>query len=308
MSNACDADVRGDAVQQRTVACITSPLRAPGRHFENERGGRAEPSLGGEHEERRAAALGGAGEPRPPREAVRGVGSEEVENDQGEAPGGEQEIGRSERIGAAAGLDPEHVGEEHAGGGGGFGVERVVWVDPGDERAGAGDGGDDTAGEAGAPGAAPPRDLGDASAGKAAADEGVEREGPRGEHGGSRAGVGRPEEDVPGTAQVGEEVGGCVHGHLFAFCSPLRNRATVRRSKTLRIGVGVYRSGRRSGSEGAMTMLLRRLVQDDRGQDLAEYGIALAVIAAGAVLAVTSIGTQVQTLWTVAQNSIPTLP
>ena len=57
-----------------------------------------------------------------------------------------------------------------------------------------------------------------------------------------------------------------------------------------------------------MKTLLRRLICDEGGQDLAEYGIALAVIAVGAVLATGSIATQVNTLWTVAANNIPQLP
>ena len=50
--------------------------------------------------------------------------------------------------------------------------------------------------------------------------------------------------------------------------------------------------------------VLRKLVLDEAGQDLAEYGIALAVIAAGAGLIAVAIGTQVNTLWSRGQSAI----
>jgi hypothetical protein len=53
-----------------------------------------------------------------------------------------------------------------------------------------------------------------------------------------------------------------------------------------------------------MLALLRKLVAGDAGQDLAEYGIALAVIgglAAGAALAIAG---DVNTLWSTAQSVI----
>jgi Flp pilus assembly pilin Flp len=53
-----------------------------------------------------------------------------------------------------------------------------------------------------------------------------------------------------------------------------------------------------------MLALLKKLVRDDRGQDLAEYGIALAVIAIGAAAIAVAIGTDVQTLWSNAQTDI----
>jgi len=53
-----------------------------------------------------------------------------------------------------------------------------------------------------------------------------------------------------------------------------------------------------------MGNLLKRLVRDEAGQDLAEYGVALAVIAiAGAAIAV-AVGKDVQTLWSNAQSDI----
>jgi Flp pilus assembly pilin Flp len=50
--------------------------------------------------------------------------------------------------------------------------------------------------------------------------------------------------------------------------------------------------------------VLKKLVLDEAGQDLAEYGIALAVIAAGAGLIAVAIGTQVNTLWSRGQSVI----
>jgi Flp pilus assembly pilin Flp len=50
--------------------------------------------------------------------------------------------------------------------------------------------------------------------------------------------------------------------------------------------------------------VLKKLVRDEAGQDLAEYGIALAVIAAGAGLIAVAIGTQVNTLWSRGQSVI----
>jgi Flp pilus assembly pilin Flp len=53
-----------------------------------------------------------------------------------------------------------------------------------------------------------------------------------------------------------------------------------------------------------MFTLLMKLVREDGGQDLAEYGIALAVIAIGAGAIAVAIGTDVQTLWSNAQTAI----
>ena len=50
--------------------------------------------------------------------------------------------------------------------------------------------------------------------------------------------------------------------------------------------------------------LLKRLAREESGQDLAEYGIALAVIAAGAAAAAVLIAGNVNTLWTRAQTAI----
>jgi Flp pilus assembly pilin Flp len=53
-----------------------------------------------------------------------------------------------------------------------------------------------------------------------------------------------------------------------------------------------------------MTALMMRLVADDAGQDLAEYGIALAVIGTIAAAAAIVIAKDVGTLWSKAQNVI----
>jgi Flp pilus assembly pilin Flp len=53
-----------------------------------------------------------------------------------------------------------------------------------------------------------------------------------------------------------------------------------------------------------MLATLTRLVCDDRGQDLAEYGIALAVIGTLAAAAAIVIAQDVGTLWSQAQSVI----
>ena len=53
-----------------------------------------------------------------------------------------------------------------------------------------------------------------------------------------------------------------------------------------------------------MTALVKKLVADDSGQDLAEYGIALAVIGTIAAAAAIVIANDVGTLWSKAQNVI----
>jgi len=49
---------------------------------------------------------------------------------------------------------------------------------------------------------------------------------------------------------------------------------------------------------------LLALIRNDEGQDLAEYGIALAVIVLGAILIAFSVGTDVQSLWSNSQDAI----
>jgi Flp pilus assembly pilin Flp len=53
-----------------------------------------------------------------------------------------------------------------------------------------------------------------------------------------------------------------------------------------------------------MTVILSRLMSDDRGQDLAEYGIALAVIGVIAGAAAVIIAKDVGSLWSRAQSVI----
>jgi Flp pilus assembly pilin Flp len=53
-----------------------------------------------------------------------------------------------------------------------------------------------------------------------------------------------------------------------------------------------------------MTALMKKLIVDDAGQDLAEYGIALAVIGVIAAAAAIVIANDVGTLWSKAQNVI----
>jgi len=53
-----------------------------------------------------------------------------------------------------------------------------------------------------------------------------------------------------------------------------------------------------------MFATLKRLIAEDAGQDLAEYGIALAVIGALAAGAAVLIAGDVNTLWSRAQNVI----
>lgn len=53
-----------------------------------------------------------------------------------------------------------------------------------------------------------------------------------------------------------------------------------------------------------MMTLIKKLVTDDAGQDLAEYGIALAVIGVIAAAAAIVIAKDVGSLWTRAQSVI----
>jgi len=49
---------------------------------------------------------------------------------------------------------------------------------------------------------------------------------------------------------------------------------------------------------------LKKLLSEKKGQDLAEYGIALAVIGAGAAAAALVIATNVNSLWSAANGII----
>ncbi len=53
-----------------------------------------------------------------------------------------------------------------------------------------------------------------------------------------------------------------------------------------------------------MLKLVKRLVREESGQDLAEYGIALAVIAVGAGAVAVAIAGDVNSLWSNAQAAI----
>jgi pilus assembly protein Flp/PilA len=53
-----------------------------------------------------------------------------------------------------------------------------------------------------------------------------------------------------------------------------------------------------------MLKLVKRLMVEESGQDLAEYGIALAVIAIGAAAAAVVIAGDVQTLWEEGRDAI----
>jgi Flp pilus assembly pilin Flp len=53
-----------------------------------------------------------------------------------------------------------------------------------------------------------------------------------------------------------------------------------------------------------MTNLIKKLVKDERGQDMAEYGIALAVITVAVGTVVGLVGTDVTTIWTKAQTTL----
>jgi Flp pilus assembly pilin Flp len=67
--------------------------------------------------------------------------------------------------------------------------------------------------------------------------------------------------------------------------------------------LAIEQSGK-PGKENTMMNLIKKLVTDESAQDLAEYGIALAVVAVGAGVIAASIGTDVKALWTSAQTAI----
>jgi len=53
--------------------------------------------------------------------------------------------------------------------------------------------------------------------------------------------------------------------------------------------------------------LISKLVKDESGQDLAEYAIALAVIAVGVGLVVSTLGNTVKGMWTNANSQLTTI-
>ena len=52
---------------------------------------------------------------------------------------------------------------------------------------------------------------------------------------------------------------------------------------------------------------LYNLLKGDEGQDLAEYAIALGIIAVGVVLIAAALGDDVNTIWSKAQPSLQTV-
>jgi pilus assembly protein Flp/PilA len=54
-----------------------------------------------------------------------------------------------------------------------------------------------------------------------------------------------------------------------------------------------------------MKQLLRRLVREEDGQDLIEYGLLVGVITIGAIVAITAIGPTVAGYFTTLDNALP---
>lgn len=69
-------------------------------------------------------------------------------------------------------------------------------------------------------------------------------------------------------------------------------------------GTKAHKIGDDPGKEEPMLTVLKKLARDESGQDLAEYGIALAVIAVGVGALAVLISGNVNTLWTNASNAI----
>jgi pilus assembly protein Flp/PilA len=57
-----------------------------------------------------------------------------------------------------------------------------------------------------------------------------------------------------------------------------------------------------------MTRLFCRFVRDDHGQDLIEYAILAGFIALVAIVAITSVGSSVNTVFTNIENKLKTVP
>ena len=53
-----------------------------------------------------------------------------------------------------------------------------------------------------------------------------------------------------------------------------------------------------------MLTLLRKLVREESGQDLAEYAIALAVITIAVILTVQAVGSSVNKVWSQANSTL----
>ena len=54
-----------------------------------------------------------------------------------------------------------------------------------------------------------------------------------------------------------------------------------------------------------MKRMIERLVREDAGQDLIEYGLLIGVITVGAVVAITAIGPKVKTYFTNMNAALP---
>jgi len=67
---------------------------------------------------------------------------------------------------------------------------------------------------------------------------------------------------------------------------------------------GKVQGGGDPGKERSMLAIMKKLVRDEKGQDLAEYAIALAVITLAVIAAVQLVGTRVTTLWNQAATTL----
>ena len=70
------------------------------------------------------------------------------------------------------------------------------------------------------------------------------------------------------------------------------------------VEAGNVKRGGDPGKERSMLTIMKKLVRDERGQDLAEYAIALAVITLAVIAAVQLVGTRVTTLWNQAATTL----
>ena|SRR5207237_6487872 len=68
--------------------------------------------------------------------------------------------------------------------------------------------------------------------------------------------------------------------------------------------VGTFEVGETPERRMNMVTVMKKLVRDESGQDLAEYAIALAVITLAVIAAVQLVGTRVTTLWNQAATTL----
>jgi Flp pilus assembly pilin Flp len=86
-----------------------------------------------------------------------------------------------------------------------------------------------------------------------------------------------------------------------------RGRTSVLpREQTSRQEAAIDRYQGEPGKEKPMLNLIAKLAKDESGQDLAEYGIALAVVAVAAATAALAIKGYVGTLWQNGQSAVST--